>query len=324
MESSGGVTLVDELTGETVAVEPGGTVAAAIEARLAAADLPRSDFRGQPLTFQLLDPDGQPLPADGTLTAGSEVRLASPDAAAIVERRNRWLDEIGTGAATSTSVSRSTQLALVERTDSRLDDVARLRAELAAARTPPPRRSPRLRVGGLLLTLVVVAVVVAIFAAWGWWFVDEINAGRAAGGDVEAVEAGGGDRPAITVAAGPLGEEFAVEVGGPGLPGVGCETIETGDVELPAELELELSCEVAVFVFDVPEDGATVEVSARSGLGDPIVWLYDEAGVEIGFNDDTNSLDSFLSVDVAAGQHELHVGNLTGEPSAIEVTIELI
>ena len=52
--------------------------------------------------------------------------------------------------------------------------------------------------------------------------------------------------------------------------------------------------------------------------------VYDEDGNELGFNDDTSGgLNSFLEVELSAGRHEVHVGNLTGESSVINIAIEL-
>jgi hypothetical protein len=333
MERRGGLTLVDELTGESVAVEPGKTAAELIEWRLAEVDHPRADFRGQPLEFHLLDTDGEPIPADRAFTEAATVRLTSSDAVDVLARRNRWLADIESSGGSTTSVSSGTQLALVERTESRLDDVARLRAELAANRPPPPRPRSRVRVrvGAALLTVAVLLIIAAIFAAWIWWFVDELDTSSASG-----VE---GDRPVpVTVAAEPLAEAafeeeafdevpppaaVPIPIGPGGLPNQGCEILEAGLIELPGEVAVELSCEVLVVVLNIVEAG-TLEVNARSGAsGDPIVWLFDEAGVEVGFNDDAAGLDSLLIVEVEPGRHELHVQNLTVEPAAIEVAIEV-
>ncbi len=314
------LTLVDELTGETVAVPAGATVAEAIDRRLSEADHPRSDFRGNALQFELHDSDGRPLPADRTLTAGTDVHLTSPDAGEVITRRNRWLDDLATDGVGTESVAAGTQLALVERTASRLDEVARLRAELASRRTPPPRSRSRFRVGGLLLTALVLLIVAGIFAAWAWWFLDELDT---------SAQRGAGNRGAVTTVAADgvfieAEEEVAVAVGGSGIRIDACDVIEVTGVEVPAEIELELGCEVAIIPLDAGEEGISVEISARSGRGDPIVWVLDEDGDEVAFNDDSGGLNSFLTVDLDPGPHQIQVGNLTQELSVIDVSIELI
>lgn len=244
MERSDGLTLVDELTGETVDAPAGDTVAALIASRLADADHPRADFRG-------------PLPT------GTTVRLTSPDAAGVIARRNRWLDDLATGGVGTESVAAGTQLALVERTESRLDDVARLRAELAARRPPPPNSTSRFRPGGLLLTAFVLLIVAGIFVAWAWWLIDELDT---------TAQGRGVDRNAVVTAV--AFEEVDIAVaGGSGVAIDACEVLEIDGEVLPGDLELELGCEVAVIPLDVAEGGTSIEIDARSARGDPIVWI---------------------------------------------------
>lgn len=322
MDSSGDVTLIDELTGETITATGGVAVADLIEGRVADVDHPRFDFRGQPLEFHLVGSDNAELPPDHTVAPGSSVRLTSPDAGDVIARRNRWLGDFASDGEGTASVARGTQLALVERTQSRLDDVARLRAELAATRPPPPRRRSRIRLGGALLTVVVLLIVGAIFAAWGWWFIQDLDTSGAAG------RGPGGGQPVATIAAVRddfvVFEEEAIAVGPGGFPQQGCGELEVEDFKPPGEVEVELTCEIAIIVVDVEETGTPIAISASSGRGDPIVWVYDEDGDEIGFNDDTpGGLNSFLELELDAGPHEVHVGNLIGEFSVIEVAIEL-
>jgi hypothetical protein len=346
MQTAGTLTLVDEVTDETVTTDAGLTTAACIDRRVADVDLPRADFRGRPLEIQLVADDGSALPADRVLAAGQTVRLTSPDAGEVIARRDRWLADIEAGGAQPASVATGTQLALVERTGSRLDDVARLRAALAAQRRPPPSSASRwlrplstwrARLGGVVLTALVLLLVGAIFAAWASWFIDDLGSGAATGvndgGSVQTIVVGRVvDEPAELAAReeqlDALISEAPPPVGPGGIPGQGCGVLDMGDVDPPVDLEVQLSCETAVLTIDVVGDdgddgGATLDISARSGSGDPVVWLFDEEGQEIGFNDDTASLDSSLVVDVVAGRYEVHVGNLMGEPSPIQVAIEM-
>ncbi|MGI9614650.1 MAG: hypothetical protein ACR2QO_17190 [Acidimicrobiales bacterium] len=319
MERSGDVTLTDELTGETITTTGGVAVAKLIEDRLVDVDHPRFDFRGQPLEFRLIGSDDAELPADKMVAPGSRVRLTSPDAGEVLARRNRWLGDVTSDEAGAASVARGTQLALVERTQSRLDDVARLRAELTANRPPPPRRRSRIRLGGALLTVVVLLIVGAIFTAWGWWFIQDLDTGGARG-------RGGGQPVATMVVPQPdlAVEEPAIAVGPGGFPQQGCGELEIEDFEPPGEVEVEVTCEIAILEVATDETGTVLAVTASSGRGDPIVWVYDEDGDELGFNDDTpGGLNSYLEVEVGAGRHEVHVGNLTGESSVINIAIEL-
>ena len=325
MERTDSLTLVDDLTGETVDAPAGDTVAELIARRLSEVDHPRADFRGQALDFQLLDTDGQQLAADRTLSAGSTVRLTSPDAAEVISRRNRWLDDLAADGVETESVAAGTQLALVERTESRLDDVARLRAELAARRTPPPKSTSRFRLGGVLLTALVLLIVAGIFAAWAWWFIDEINTtAQARGGNLNVATTVAFDDVDIAIEEDIAFEEAeAVVAGGSGVLINGCGVVEVGDVELPGDIELELACEVAVIPLEVGEEGTSIEIDARSARADPIVWVYDEEGNEVAFNDDSGGLNSFIAAELEPGPHQIHVGNLTQELGFIEVTIEL-
>ena len=212
MQRSGDVTLTDELTGETITTTGGVVAAELIEDRLVDVDHPRFDFRGQPLEFHLIGSDDAEVPADQMVAPGSSVRLTSPDAGEVLARRNRWLGDVASDEAGAASVARGTQLALVERTQSRLDDVARLPGGADRKPPPPPRRRSRIRLGGAFLTVFVLLIVGAIFTAWGWWFIQDLDTSGARG-------PGGGQPVATMVVAQPdlAVEEAAIAVGPAGF-----------------------------------------------------------------------------------------------------------
>ncbi len=49
---------------------------------------------------------------------------------------------------------------------------------------------------------------------------------------------------------------------------------------------------------------------------DPMLWLYDEQGVQLAANDDSYGLQSYISIAVPAGRYRLRAGICCGDPNA--------
>jgi hypothetical protein len=78
---------------------------------------------------------------------------------------------------------------------------------------------------------------------------------------------------------------------------------------------------VTVYELTVAEDGA-VRIDVLGRGGDPTLTVRDDDGRELGFNDDTDGLDSSVEVDVDAGQ-VLHaeVRSFSGEAMAFTIRV---
>ena len=294
-----GVSLRDELTGEQIDAPAGRTVAELIEWRCATADHPRADFRSRRLHYALVGADGEPLAADTLVEAGAVVTLASPDAAEVRERRDRWIADIDERGVATVSMSASTHLVLIERTGSRLADVARLRDVLATRRaaeaeaTSSTRRWPLLAALGCGALAVGLAIVAAVALTRG----DDTSTVADAEGGTRATGGGTTEDP----------------------------------YDLPVELELELAAGTTDRTAFHGGEGQNVTIlmlAPRRQLGpgiDSELELYDPDGVQIGYNDDRqdiqggavgNSLNSRIDITLPAdGVYEVVSGDLSDSGS---------
>ncbi len=312
---TGDATLVDELTGERVPIDGGAAAGDVIDARLAAADHPRADFRSRALRYELLDGTGRALGDAEAVPTEATVTLVGPEAAEIRSRRDRWLADIEARGAATRSVSTSTHLALVERTGSRLHDVRRLREMVEARRAaapPPPRVRSALTTGALALVGGVAMAAAAV--GLGIWFFsltdDDGTVTVAAGGDGGA--AGGADADADALS-------------------------------LPVDLELELAVgAVDRTTFRATEgQNVTILMLAPQSNGfqhlDPQLRLLDADGNDIGYNDDRldtmnmanpppgfNFLNSRIDITIpATGTYVVESSDLSGTGSgAYQLLIE--
>ncbi len=80
---------------------------------------------------------------------------------------------------------------------------------------------------------------------------------------------------------------------------------------------------VAWFAVDVTEAGLLLVEAIAPGDGDPVLYLYDDLGREVGYNDDAGSgLDSLIAARVLPGTYLLAVKDLGGEPSMMRLSVE--
>ena len=283
------ITLVDELADQTVELVHDVPQPAAdlVAARLVVADHPRNDFRSRPLTYWLVDQAGAELGDEATVAGPATVTLTSPDAGEIIERRNRWLADIEARGTATKSVSSSTHLALIERTESRLDDVQRLRAMVDAQRLPPPPSPYSNRWRSRALLLGVLAAVVLVVGAVGLLVL---------GGDDEEAASGSGS--------GPDSDEVVL---------------------LPVELELEIGRGERNSTTFSGSEGQNVTIlmlaqpAGPNQFLDPELELFDPGGVQIGYNDDR--LDQLVAVegpDIAVAEDDFANSGLD---SRIDVTL---
>lgn len=103
---------------------------------------------------------------------------------------------------------------------------------------------------------------------------------------------------------------------------LGCGRGEIIEVELPFDGPIDAGCELAALAFTVT-GRSDLAVWATARDADPIVWLLDDDGEVIAYNDDTAGLDSFFEVAIESGSYEVLVGNLQESVVSIGVTIEV-
>ena len=287
------VTLIDQLNGESSTFEAGLRAEVIIERRLAEADHPRADFRARALSFDLLDESGNPIDPTLPVVGPTTVTLIGPEAAEVIERRDRWLEAIETRGSATKSVSTSTHLALVERTGSRLDDVHRLRAHLEAHRVVVPPRAPGLFDRGRIVLMAAVGLVLVVAVAAGWWLT------RAEPGVIDDV-AGGTESPEA---------DEAVQV-------------------LPLGLDMDLARGTSNRTSFEGMEGQNVTILMLAPIGpfagiDSELELLDAEGNQIAYNDDRqdvpnqapvgfNGLDSRIDVTLPAdGVYTIISGDLS-------------
>jgi len=260
------VAMYDSLSCESVAVDVGSvaTAATAIEQRLVDADHPRCDFRGRALRYELTGAEGTPLADSQMIPVGTTLTLTSAQAADIKQRRDQWLADLEAGDKASASISRTTHLALIERTRSRLADTERLRKRIIVDRPPIPATQAGQRPRRVALSSSAV-VLLALVVGLGAW----VLLGRSS-----EPASGGGETAAITI------------VGDQG------ETVVDG---LPAELELSMTNGEDNRTVFSGQEGQDITIlmlappgrlNRRGLMLDPELELFDADGNQIGYNDD--------------------------------------
>ncbi len=97
---------------------------------------------------------------------------------------------------------------------------------------------------------------------------------------------------------------------------------ELADLTTRIRQDVRINGDVEWFSFYVPEGGLLlIEAITVDGGGDPFVYLYDDLGRQVGYNDDGPAgLDSMLATKITNGSYMLAVGDLnygTGAPMRI-------
>ena len=70
------------------------------------------------------------------------------------------------------------------------------------------------------------------------------------------------------------------------------------------------------FEYNEPTQFVAQTYMVEGYPSDPMLWLYDEQGVQLAANDDSYGLQSYISIAVPAGRYRLRAGICCGDPNA--------
>ncbi|MCC5973341.1 MAG: ABC transporter substrate-binding protein [Rubellimicrobium sp.] len=84
--------------------------------------------------------------------------------------------------------------------------------------------------------------------------------------------------------------------------------VEVGPIQGRIRQDIQSTAVATWFSIEMPEAGLLIIEAANNGLGDPMVYLYDDFGRQVGFNDDANgTLDSMLAARLLPGTYVVGV-----------------